>query len=137
MIINVSYDQSVSSLPAGFTSGVSAVVQFFQSQFTDPITFNLHVGYGDVHGSPLNPGSLGQSYVFLNPYTYTQLKTALLAQATSTDDQIAIGTLPATDPTGGGQILIAQAEAAALGLLAPNTTIDTYVGFQQHRVICL
>ena len=129
MIINVSYDQSASSLPAGFTSGVSAVVQFFQSQFTDPITFNLHVGYGDVHGSPLNPGSLGQSYFTLNPYTYTQLKTALLAQATSTDDQIAIGTLPATDPTGGGQILIAQAEAAALGLLAPNTTIDTYVGF--------
>ena len=98
MIINVSYDQSASSLPAGFTSAVSAVVQFFQNEFTDPITFNLHVGYGEVHGSPLNAGSLGQSYFTLRSYTYTQLKTALLAQATSTDDQIAIGTLPATDP---------------------------------------
>jgi hypothetical protein len=59
MIINVTFDSSVGSAPAGFTSTVNAVVQYFETQFTDPITLNISVGYGEVGGQALGSGALG------------------------------------------------------------------------------
>jgi hypothetical protein len=63
MLINVIYDQNQNTLPVGFTTVVAAVVRFFENQFTNPITINLHVGYGEVAGLPLSPGSLGASSI--------------------------------------------------------------------------
>jgi hypothetical protein len=130
MNIVISYDQSTAILPAGFTSVVSAVAAFYQSQFTDNITFNLHVGYGEVHGSALSSGALGQSSYFLNQYSYSQIRNALSADQKSVDDSTGLGNVPATDPIGGThQYWAAQVQATALGL-RPNTTVsETYVGF--------
>jgi hypothetical protein len=50
MNINVLWDASVQNAPAGFQTDVAAVVSFFQGHFTDDISFNLHVGFGDVGG---------------------------------------------------------------------------------------
>lgn len=130
MNIVVIYDQPTGSLPAGFTSAVAAVAAYYSSQFTDNITFNLHVGYGEVHGSALGSGALGQSYYFLNSYTYTQIRNALVADAKSADDSSALGSVPAADPIGGThQYWLAQVQAKALGLLSNATTVDTYIGF--------
>ncbi len=129
MLINVSYDQSTGSLPAGFTAGITSAVLFFESQFSNPITINLHVGYGEINGSVLPSGALGESEYFLSSYSYPQLRSALISSATSGDDKTAVATLPAADPTNGGHFFVAQAEAAALGLLSSGTTINGYVGF--------
>jgi len=38
--ITISYDASVNSAPAAFSSDVAAVVAYFESQYTDAISFN-------------------------------------------------------------------------------------------------
>jgi hypothetical protein len=130
MNIVIFYDQPTSTLPSGFTTVVSAVSTFYGTQFTDNITFNLHVGYGEVHGSPLGSGALGQSLYFLNQYSYSQIRNALLADAKSVDDSTGLGNVPASDPIGGThQYWVAQVQAKALGLLSDATVIDQYVGF--------
>lgn len=130
MNIVISYDQPLSNLPAGFTSVVSAVAAFYSSQFSDNITFSLHVGYGEVHGGALDAGALGESSYFLNTYSYTQIRNSLVADARTGDDTTALGNVPVVDPiTGTHQYWLAQVDAKALGLLSNATTVNTYVGF--------
>ena len=127
---NITYDSSVSQAPAGFEAAFAAAAQFYSSEFSDPITLNIHVGYGEVNGQALNAGNLGQSE-FTNGrfYTYTQLEAALAADATSADDRAAVASLPATDPTNGGSFLLTRAEQKALGLLSgSDTSVDGYIG---------
>ena len=129
MQINVSYDQSAGSLPAGFTAGISSAVIFFESQFTNPITINLHVGYGELNGSALPSKALAASQTFLSSYSYAQLRNALVSSASSSDDKTAVASLPTSDPTNGGHFFVTQTEAAALGLLSSAITINGYIGF--------
>jgi hypothetical protein len=56
-------------------------VQFFESHFSDAITINLNVGYGEVGGTRLAPGALGESETYLTSLTYSQLTSALSADA--------------------------------------------------------
>src|SRR5262245_50347611 len=128
MLINVSYDQNPNTLPVGFTTVVAAVVQFFETEFTTPITINLHVGYGEVHGVALSPGNIGQSSFNFVLSSYSAVRGALIAHATSSDDMTAVGTLPNT-VISGINVLVAQPEAAALGLIPSTTPIDAWVGF--------
>ena len=52
LVINLSWDGSVSSAPSGFIAAVTAAAHYLESQFTDPITVNLSIGYGEVAGTP-------------------------------------------------------------------------------------
>jgi hypothetical protein len=128
MLINVIYDQNPNTLPVGFTTVVAAAVQFFETEFTNPITINLHVGYGEVQGLPLSPGNLGSSLVTSIFSSYSAVRGAFVAHATSSDDMTAVGTLPNTILSG-INVLVAPPEAAALGLIPSTTPIDAYVGF--------
>src|SRR5205814_9344228 len=48
LVFNITYDSSVSSAPAGFTSAIADVVNYYESVFNDPITVNIDVGWGEV-----------------------------------------------------------------------------------------
>ena len=61
LTFNVTYDSSVSSAPAGFTTAFNNAIQFIASEYSDPITINMHVGWGEINGQGLSPGDLGQS----------------------------------------------------------------------------
>ncbi len=50
LVINVSYDASCNNAPAAFKTAVAAVVSYYESQFTNPITISIDVGYGEVDG---------------------------------------------------------------------------------------
>jgi hypothetical protein len=129
---NLSLDPSVGGAPAGFVTDFNSVVQFYQTQYTDPITINLHVGWGEINGNPLAPGNLGQSSTNQQGfYTYNQVRTALINDASSPSDTAAINSLPGADPFGcGACFVMSNAEAKALGLLAGNAAgIDGWVGF--------
>jgi len=128
---NVIYDSSVGSAPAGFTSAFAFATSFLSSTYVDPITINMHVGWGEINGGALAPGNLGQSLTNQQGfYSYGQVRNALISDATSVSDFKAVGTLPVADPTGGRNFVMSNAEAKALGLLAGNATgIDGYVGF--------
>ena len=103
--------------------------QYFQSQFTDPITINISVGYGEVGGQALGSGALGESLTYLNTYSYSQLLGALTADATTATDQTAVASLPASNPAGGANYLVPTAEAKALGLMGASTSLDGSIGF--------
>jgi hypothetical protein len=81
-----------------------------------------------VDGQKLGPGTLAESLTFLNDFSYSQIRNALLASAISTDQVGAAGTLPIVDPIGGNYWL-STAEAKALGLLPADSSADGFVGF--------
>jgi hypothetical protein len=128
LVINITYDASVADAPAAFKSVVASVVQFYESEFTNPITLNINVGWGEVDGQSLGASDLGESESFIEAFSYSQIRNALIANATSATQQAADGTLPASAPANGTYYLT-LADATALGLISGSTTLDGYVGF--------
>jgi hypothetical protein len=129
LIINLTFDQSTSSLPTGFVAAINAVVQFYESLYTNPIAINIDVGFGEIAGQSLSSGALGESETYFNNYSYSQIKTGLAQNATSADQVSAVNSLPVNDPTNGGNYWVSTAEAKALGLAGASSDIDGYVGF--------
>ncbi len=128
LIINVTYDASVANAPAAFKADVAAVVSYLESKFSDSVTININVGFGEVDGLSMSGGAIGQSMYFVDPFSYTQIKNAMTADATSASDLSSVATLPSSDPTNGGTFYVTTANGKALGLLSGSYT-DGYVGF--------
>ncbi|MES1998768.1 MAG: NF038122 family metalloprotease [Pseudomonadota bacterium] len=123
LTFNVTYDASVGSAPVGFTSAFWDAIGYFQSTFSNPVSINLNVGWGEVSGQPLG-GALGASSSYFINYDYATVRNALLNVA-------APGYLPVTDPTNGRLIDVNAANAKVLGLntySGPHSS-DGAVGF--------
>jgi hypothetical protein len=67
LVININWDASVANAPIGFQTGVESVVSYFESHFSNPITITIDVGYGEVMGTPLAAGALGESESYITP----------------------------------------------------------------------
>src|SRR5258708_10098731 len=103
MIIRVTFDASASSAPPGFESAVNYVVSLFDSIFTNRVTINVDVGWGEVHGQALQKGSLGESVEqFSNGYNYAQILSAVTTTVLNNGDPIPADVFTASDPTAGG-----------------------------------
>jgi len=129
--INITWDSSVGSAPAGFTSDVIAAVQYLETQFSNPVTINIDVGYGEVAGQPLSGNALGESESYLDPVSYSLLRGSVAADVTTSTNASVVASLPATSPRAGANYWVAQSEAKALGLLGSTSSVDGYVGFAQ------
>ena len=129
MNINLIYDSSVNSAPTAFKTALASVAQFLDTTFTNPITINIDVGYGEIAGQSMGSGALGESETYYNQSSYTQIKNALSANAINPSQISAVASLPANDPTNGGNFWVATADAKALGLMGASSAIDGYVGF--------
>jgi len=130
--ITINFDSSVSNAPSGFEPAVLNAVAFYTNSFTDPINMTIDVGYGEVDGTPLGSGALGESSTRLLAFgsrDYGTIRTDLTNSATSADQANGDSTLGFTDPTGGGTIGFSRAEAKALGIIASDTSVDGCVGF--------
>ena len=129
LTFNLTYDPSVTGAPPGFIPAFKDAISFYQNTYTDPITINMNVGWGEINGSPISPGFLGESAPFLQSgLTYAQVRDALISDAKSFDDAMAVASLPVTDPTGGRGFLMPSAESKALGL-GSGFPLDGFVGF--------
>ncbi len=126
--INLTYDTSVATAPAGFKAAMAAAVQYLQNQFSDPVSINIAVGYGEVGGHAMAAGALGNSLTYLTSTTYTQLSAALRTDAKTATDTSAVASLPASNPTG-GTYWVSTAQAKALSLAGASSQLDGYVGF--------
>jgi hypothetical protein len=133
MIVNVSFDSSVNSAPTGFVSTVNAVAQFFGAAFSDNVTINISVGFGEVAGQAVS--ALGESITQLNTHSYAALRNALLGDSKSADDSSAAATLPGTTPSSGATYWVPRAEAKALGLLGASSSSDGSIGFSSNAGI--
>ncbi len=127
LVFNFTYDASVASAPAAFKSALAAAAQYLQGQFSDAVTLNVAIGYGEVGGHTMGSGALGSSMSYLSSYTYAQISAALRADASSSLDAAAVASLGATSPTG-GTMWVTSGEAKALGL-SSGTGADGFVGF--------
>jgi hypothetical protein len=124
MQINITYDQSQSSLPAGFVTAINYVVALYDAMFTNNVTVNIDVGYGEVNGQSLG-GDPGLSSNTPFAPSYSSVRNALIAE-----NAPGANTLPTNPPVGAPPTLgTTQAEAKALGLIGNDGSIDGYVGF--------
>ena len=138
MYINVTYDSSITSsiYAVNIELAIQTAVDFFDQTFSNPITINIDFGYGEENGNSItNPNAIAQSQSNGDYFFYSQVKSALAANAHTLIDQVAVATLPGSDPTGGnpvpntGNFYVARSEEKALGLISGNDSgIDGYVG---------
>ena len=61
MKINVAYDSSAASAPAGLKAVVDYVVGLFDATFTNNVTLNLTIGWGTIGDQILPSNHLGES----------------------------------------------------------------------------
>ena len=118
-VIDVSFDSSVASAPAGFTAGVEAAVSEMESLFVNPVTITIDVGYGEAGGNSIPSYDLGGSQEDFVGTTYSALLGALTANAASAADRTALASLPLGSPVS-GRFVVPAAEQFALGLLPAN-----------------
>jgi Bacterial Ig-like domain/Bacterial Ig domain len=135
LVINIVWDASVANAPAGFKAGVEAVVSYFESHFSDPITITIDVGYGEVDGQPLGVGALAESATVLTSVSYSALEAALVNNANAIGDTAAAANIPTTSPVSGNWWL-STAEALALGLSNVGGGPDGYIGFSNSVSFC-
>jgi hypothetical protein len=132
MIINLTFDASVESNPdaAAFEACAEGVAKFYETQFTNPITINWDLGWGEVDGMsiPAFGGAESVSNYTTNEYSYAQIRAAFAARDATADEASALASLPVTDPTGGGMFQMTTAEAKALGLDTQTTGVDGWSG---------
>jgi hypothetical protein len=126
---NLIWDSSVSAAPAGFMADVIAMAQAYEADFNNAATVNINVGYGEIGGSALSLGALGQSEDNEQSVSYATLLAALAAHNNDATAAAVLASLPATSPVG-GTIVLTTAQAKALGLIAGSGTgLDGTIGF--------
>ena len=123
----IDWDSSVGNAPSGFMAGFKSAVQYFLNNFSDaahPTTITLDVGWGEVGGSRLGFGVLGESATNINRVDFASLQNALLSNLPAGDG-------PQRDPVSATphSYWAPSAEEKALGLILDNTTLDGSVGF--------
>jgi hypothetical protein len=120
------------NVPTAVQTVVNAVCAFYESIFTNNVTVNLDVGWGQLGntGEAVESGAIGENIESLSgPYTYAQIKSALAADGKTVDDALADGSLTASNPAPSTTYLTTTAEAKALGLMGASNAIDGQVGF--------
>ena len=127
LVINIIWDSSVANAPAAFKSVVESVVQFYESEFSNPVTLNIDVGWGEVAGTPVTT-ALGESESYLESFSYSQIVSALTQNASSNAQASAVNSLPSSAPNS-NEYYLNLADATALGLVTGTTTLDGAVGF--------
>jgi len=135
MQINLIDDSSVNAAPTGFTPAIAAAAQFLDNLITNPITVNVLVGWGEYDNGTYSIGnniSLGGALAGID-LNYSQLRSDLIASASTAVDKFAVTSLPISDPTNGESFFVSDAEAKALGLLPANgSEMDGAVGFNAN-----
>ena len=115
-------NSSVASAPASFVAAINYVVNYYDTLFTNNVTINLNVGYGEVAGQTMGAGALGESYSpTLVSESYASVVSALQAEGAP-----GASALSSTSPLSGA-LYMTQTEAQALGLT--NAVSTGYVGF--------
>jgi VCBS repeat-containing protein len=136
VIINLQFDADALAAPQSFRDGMLAAAAMLDAHLADNITVNIGVSYGTFNGAALpnqntsegNIGSGGNGSGY--GISYSDLRTALANDATTSDDNTAVANLPGGSSIGGqSSFLIGNAQARALGLVSANDgTQDGWVG---------
>jgi hypothetical protein len=107
LVIVPVYDSSIANLQTSnatlygdITNAITAAIDFYEAAITNPITLTIDFGYGEVGGTPLDPGAISESAPFGGHLSYSALLSDLQSAATSAADQSALASLPSSSPFG-------------------------------------
>jgi hypothetical protein len=115
------WDPSVANAPSGFMQAVKSAAQYLASLFSTKEVVNIDVGYGEIAGSQLGSGALGESESYGYLAHYSAVTNALRGDGYS---------FAASNEPTASQFYIASAEAKAFGYVNPtSSSLDGYVGF--------
>ena len=118
-------------------SSVISAAEIYTSLFTNHDVLNIAVGFGEVAGSALEPGALGESaslgYLVPNDGTVD----AALGAADAGLVHAGLMSPNAVSALDGaaGSFFITSAEAKALGLVDPTAGLDGFIGFSNSEPI--
>ena len=140
MNINLIPDSSVSSAPSGFTAAIQAAANIFDQDFLGNYTVNITYGWGTYDGqsnSQLTTPNNGISSIGgtenSTVVSYATVKSWLTADATLSDQQAAVASLPSNTsafPGNANSFFVSSAQEKALGVYGgSNGTIDGSIGF--------
>ena len=122
------WDPSVAHAPKGFQQAVINAALSYTKLFSDDIVIKIRVGYGEVAGSKLDAGALGESESNDMLVSYATVAGALAG------DNYPL-TLARNEPTT-AQIYVTNAEAKALGLMSGSATgVDAWIGLSTSSSI--
>lgn len=132
LTINTTYADSVNAQAnaAVIKGAFQAAADRFESLYTNQVTVNVHVGWGELLGSQVT--SIGVAGMpGYGTYSYSQMTSLLRGSATSATDQAAYAHIPASNPVGGGSgtFTLTPAQAKALGVNGSSYGTDGYIGF--------
>jgi hypothetical protein len=126
--IDLIWDSSVGGAPSGFTTAVIDAAQFYITNFTSTtggkVVLYIDVGYGEIAGTPLPKGALGQSESMGYLTNYATVTSALAKDGF---------TFAASNEPTTSQFFITSAQAKTLGLISGtsggSSSVDGYIGF--------
>jgi hypothetical protein len=125
--LNISYDQTtLNSAPSAFFTEVNYVVNLFDTTFTNNVTVNIKVGYGELPYDNSVMPPLGKSICNFCDPTYSQVRQTLIDAAAAGSDS-----LPSLAPIA-SNLTLTTAQAKALGLLGPSATLDGWIGIASN-----
>jgi hypothetical protein len=130
--INLIFNASVNSAPGGFRNTVQTAASQLEALYSDPVTINITVGWGEISGTPITDHRIALGGPSSGTFrTYADTVSRLRADRTTSDDFTAVGVLPASiNPNGNGAIGISAAQEKALGFTPGNDTrVDGRIGF--------
>jgi Ca2+-binding RTX toxin-like protein len=113
------YDDSVS---AAYRNAILAAENYLQSHFTNPVTLSINFTLG-----ALREGAAASNAFFTTAVSYSAFRAALSANATSSDDLLAVAGLPGTDPSQGAGFGLPIGLARILGLAPQTNALDVIV----------
>jgi hypothetical protein len=137
LIINLEFDAQALAAPQSFRDGMQAAANILEASFSNPITINIAVGFGEFLGGALPNQNTSEGNIDLNGNdgtgigeSYTNLRNLLATHETSADDTTSVNSLPnAATLQGQSNFIIGSAEAKAMGVLSANATgLDGAVG---------
>jgi hypothetical protein len=131
MNLNITYDSStLSTAPATFFTAVNYVANLYDTTFTNNVTVNIEVGYGDLPSDNSVVPPLGESNFYYDyGLSYPHVRQILL-----NENAPGSSTLPSTAPIG-GNLTINTAEEKALGLIGVSTALDGSVSIASNATL--
>jgi len=139
MLLNLVYDSNALAAPQSFRDGMQSAANIIDAAFSDNITVNIYVGYGEITNDPINnpsskttlTGGLSEGGPLNGVFKSYSLIRSKLAALDDSAVQSGVNFLPTgSSIQGQNQVVVWAAEEKALGLLsATNSGLDGTVGF--------
>lgn len=129
MTINIEFDAQAEAAPVSFRAAVEEAATLLESEFSDNVTINVAVGYGEDQGSSLSDQTSAEGGPTGGNFESYQSVYQALTQSASTGDATFQDLPNATSIQGQSLVAVWRAEEKTLGFIAgADSGLDGSIG---------